>query len=313
MAVGTGLFGTVMDQAGVIIALPKIADHFVLDIPTAQWINLVFILSTSALIMPLGRLSDIVGGKRVYIASIFAFLVAAVVSGTAVVFPLLLVARVFQGLGVAGIQATSMAIMTAVFPERERGKALGLFMLVVGGGLTSGPVIGGLLVSEFGWRSVFFASVPLGLIALLSTQSVLESGKMSSIGEPGRFRFDWAGAGLSSGALISFLMGMTNGHRFGWGSSAIISTFIASIILLAVFVWWQLRASDPMLDLSFFRSRVFSMGISARFLLFLGSSVVFFLMPFYLIQVLGYEAGVAGLLTVPWAVGMGVMVSSAVG
>ena len=307
MAVGAGMFATVVDQSGVIIAVPKIADRFALDIPTAQWINLIFILSTSALIMPLGRLSDILGGKRVYMGSIFIFVVGAIASGTAVAFPVLLVTRAFQGIGVAGVSATSMAIMTSVFPERERGKAMGLFILLVGAGLSAGPVVGGVLVSEFGWRSVFFASVPFGLIALLSTQSVLDVGQVSSATKPGRFKFDWAGAGLSSGALVSFLLGMTNGHRFGWDSIVIISSFAASIVLMTVFVWWQLRAREPMLDLSLFRSRLFSMGISARLMLFLGGSAVFFLMPFYLIEVLGYEARVAGLLTVPSAVGMGVM------
>ena len=82
MAVGAGMFGTVVDQSGVIIAVPKIADRFALDIPTAQWINLIFILSTSALIMPLGRLSDILGGKRVYMGSIFIFVVGAIASGS---------------------------------------------------------------------------------------------------------------------------------------------------------------------------------------------------------------------------------------
>ncbi|MEE9199660.1 MAG: MFS transporter [Dehalococcoidia bacterium] len=306
-AVAIGLFVTVMDQSGVNIALPKIAEDFDLDLPTVQWITLSYVLSTAAIFMPVGRLSDMVGRKRVYIIGSMIFAGAAAIGGTAQVFPVLIVAKVIQGIGAAGIQANSMAMIADVFPEQERGKALGLYSTIIGTGLISGPIIGGLLVTGLGWRSVFFANIPVGLISLAIALIVLVNDAPLEKGGPRRLKFDWVGAGLSSAALVSFLLGMSNGHRFGWGSPPVLASLLIGPFLLVVFLWWQLRTSDPMLDLSFFRNRVFSMGVSARFVQFLGNSSIFFMMPFYLIQVLGFSARKAGLIMVPGAVCLAIM------
>ena len=119
--------------------------------------------------------------------------------------------------------------------------------------------------------------------------------------------FDWPGAALSSASLVSFLLAMTNGYRLGWASSPVVGGLVAATLLMALFLWWETRAEAPMLDLRFFRSKVFSMGVSARFLSFLAGSSIFFLMPFYLIVVLGHEASRAGLMMVPGSLAMAVM------
>ncbi|MCH7746183.1 MAG: MFS transporter, partial [Chloroflexi bacterium] len=167
-AISIGLFLTVLDQSGVNIALPQVADYFGADIPTVQWISLSYVLSTSVMLMPLGRLSDIIGRKRVYVAGFVVFVGAAVLAGSAQTFLLIIVAKIIQGAGSAAIQANGMAMITEVFSERERGKALGLYMAIIGTGAISGPIVGGVLVSALGWRAVFFASVPGGLAALVA-------------------------------------------------------------------------------------------------------------------------------------------------
>ena len=303
-AVATGVFVAVMDNTGVGIALPRIADHFNVDIPTVQWIPLSYVLSTSAMFMPIGRLSDMIGRKRVYLTGLLVFIGAAAVGGASPTFPLLIIAKIVQGIGAAGIQANGMAMIIEAFPEKERGKALGQHSATVGVGLIAGPAIGGLLVSGFGWRSVFFANVPIGLIALILALVVVKDGRALPAREARRFSFDWAGAGLSSGAFISFILGMTNAHRFGWDSPLIVACFLIAVALFAGFIWRELHTNDPMLDLSFFRSKAFSMGVSARFLFFLGTMSSFFLMPFYLIKVLNYEPKIAGLFMVPNAICM---------
>ena len=142
-AIAVGMFLTVMDQSGVNIALPRIAEHFDADIPTVQWITLGYVLSTSAMLMPMGRLSDMIGRRRVYIMGFVIFIAAAAFGGSSPSFSLLVVAKVLQGVGSAGIQANGMAMIAEVFPERERGKALGLYMTVIGTGSISGPIVGG--------------------------------------------------------------------------------------------------------------------------------------------------------------------------
>ena len=306
-AVGIGLLMSIMDQSGINIALPKIADHFNVDIPTVQWITLSYMLSTSAMFMPIGRLSDMIGRKRIFLTGLLIFMGAAAVGGASPVFPLMIVAKIVQGIGAAGIQANGMAMIIEAFPEREWGKALGQYITIIGLGIIAGPVIGGLLVSEFGWRLVFFANIPVGLIALVSVLAVVKG----EGGIPGkgtrRFSFDWAGAGLSSGALVCFLLGMANAHRFGWSSPPIIVSLLITAALLTAFIWWELHTSDPILDLSFFRNKLFSTGIAARLLFFLALSSVFFLMPFYLIKGLNYEPKIAGLFILPSAASLTIM------
>ena len=158
-SIAIGLFLTVLDQSGVNIALPRIAEEFGADIPTVQWISLSYVLATSATLMPLGRLSDMIGRKLVYVTGFVVFVGAAVLAGSADTFMLIIVAKVVQGVGSAAIQANGMAMVTQVFPERERGRALGLYMSIIGTGAISGPIVGGLLVTQLGWRAVFFASV----------------------------------------------------------------------------------------------------------------------------------------------------------
>lgn len=305
-AVALGLFLTVTDQSGITIALPRIAERFGADIPTAQWIALGFILSTSVMFMPVGRLSDIIGRTYVYIIGFGVFVAGAALGGTAQAFSVLVAAKIIQGVGVAGIEANGMAMVADIFPERERGKAIGLYMSIIGAGAVGGPVIGGTLVSLLGWRSVFFAGLCVGLVALAFATVVLRREGSRSAEQSSAANFDWLGAGLSSVALVCFLLSITNAHRLGWTSPAILAGFGGAALALGIFVWWERRASAPMLDLTFFSSRVFSLGVSARFLSFLGTSAVFFLMSFYLVQGLGYEPGIAGLLMVPGSIAIAV-------
>ena len=306
-AVAIGMFINVMDQSGINIALPEIADDFGADIPTVQWISLGYSLATSAMLMPMGRLSDMIGRKRIYLIGFSVFVALAIVGGTSQSLGILVAAKIVQGMGSAGVQANSMAFITEIFPDNERGKAMGLYMAIIGIGAISGPIVGGLLVSELGWRSIFFAGIPVSLIAMTSAALVLKNRTPQQAGQRRDSSFDWVGAALSAGALVTFLLAMTNAWKLGWTSVPIVAAFGSSILLLAGFIFWEMRTPEPMLDLALFRNRVFSYAIGARFTSFLGGSAVFFLMPFYLIQGLEYEARQAALILVPGALGMAIL------
>ncbi len=306
-AVAIGMFINVMDQSGINIALPRIADDFEADIPTVQWISLGYSLATSAMLMPMGRLSDMIGRKRVYLAGFAAFVVLAAVGGMTNSLAMLIAVKIAQGMGSAGVQANSMAFITEVFPDNQRGKAMGMYMAIIGIGAISGPMAGGLLVSEYGWRSIFFAGIPVSLLAIAAAALVLKGRTESQRANGGGSAFDWAGAALSSGALVAFLLAMTNAWKLGWTSPPILAGFGAALALVVAFIAWELRAPQPMLDLTLFKNRVFSMAISARFASFLGGSAIFFLMPFYLIQGLEYEPRIAALLLMPGALGMAIL------
>ncbi len=302
--VGIGIFGSVVDHGSVNIALPTVADDFSTDLPTVQWVVIAYTLTISALLLPMGRLSDLVGRKRIYMAGMAVFVAGAVLAGWSNSLPLLILARLLQGCGAGMTQGTGMAIITSSFPSEERGKAIGLLMTTVGVGMIAGPAVGGLLVDALGWRAVFIAAVPIGLTGLTAGWLVLQEPAGDREGAGRSPAFDWPGAALSTSALVAFLLGMTNGYRFGWESPLVLAALLAFVALMGAFVLWELRTPSPMLDLRLFGRRSFSLGVSANSLAFLGGSAVLVLMPFYLQKVLGFTPGEAGLITVPGAVCM---------
>ncbi len=304
-ALAIGTFASVVDHGSANVALPTIARHFQTDLPTIQWVVITYALTISALLLPMGRLSDLIGRKKVYIAGTLVLALGAAMSGLSPTLELLFPSRFLQGIGAAMTQGTGMAIITAAFPANEKGRAIGLIMTMVGVGAVAGPAVGGVVVDAFGWRAVFFLTLPLDLIGAAATLWVLRG--WPEVRETGDTRFDWLGAALSAGILVVLLVAMTTGNKAGWLSLPILGAFAGAAMMLGAFIWWELRTSAPMLDLRLFKGRTFSFGVSAAFLTFLGSSAVLFLMPFYLQNVLGYSAKTAGFVVVPGALCMAVL------
>ena len=196
-----------------------------------------------------------------------------------------------------------MAIVIEAFPEAERGKAVGSMMSIVGMGAIAGPAVGGFLVDALGWRSVFFANIPPMVIGTALGLAILVN--WVERGETGRGTgFDWLGAALSTGTLLILLLTITNGHRVGWTSPPILVASLVFLVSLGAFIWWERRCSSPLLELKFFHRPNFSFAVAAGFLIFLGSSGVMFLTPFYLQRVLGFSPREAGLVVVPGAICM---------
>lgn len=306
--VAIGTFMTVVDHGSVIIALPEIESHFSTDLPTVQWIILGYALAISVLLLPMGRLGDLVGRKQVYIGGLVIFVLAAALAGTSPSLNLLIGAKVLQGVGSAMIQGNGMATIISVFSGEERGKALGFHLSVVGTGAIAGPALGGILVSALGWRSVFFVNVPIGLITIAVSLLVLAGGtanrsprESSSLDRPS---FDWGGALLSAFALLALLLVVGNLNRMGWDSPAILIGALTGVSSLGVFIWWELRSAAPMLDLRLFRRKLVALGIAAGWIAFLGTSAARFMMPFYLQRVLEYSPRDIGLLMIPPALCM---------
>ncbi len=300
-----GVFASVVDHGSVIVALPSIAKALRIELPGVQWVVIGYALTISALLLPMGRLADMMGQKRVYILGSVILMVGAACAGMAPNLTTLLLARVLQGVGAAMTQGTGMAIMTSVFPSHERGRAIGLLMTTVGVGAVVGPAIGGFVVDLVHWRAVFFINIPLGLVGVAATLFVLRRWESERASKDSKF--DWLGAILSTGVLVSLLLGLTMAVNRGWMSIPILAAFVLSAGMFVAFIWWELRTTAPMFDLRFFRDRIFSCGVSAGFLTFLGQSSVLFLMPFYLQNVLGYSPKIAGLAVMPGALCMAIM------
>jgi EmrB/QacA subfamily drug resistance transporter len=292
-AIGIGTFMSALDGSVVNTILPVIRTFFSSDIAAVEWVVVIYLLVVSSLLLTFGRLGDLRGQKNIYVSGFLIFLAASALCGLAPSVTLLIIARGIQAMGAAMLFANSPAILTKTFPPQQRGQALGMQATMTYLGLTAGPSLGGWLAQAFGWRAVFYINVPIGLIAFGLSLAFIPAEKPAA----GRTeRFDWAGALLFSAGLVALLLGLNEGHAWGWTSPAILGCLGSALILLGVFIWVEARTPSPMLDLSLFRQRIFSAGAASALLNYICLYSVLFLMPFYLIQGRGLNPAQAGLL-----------------
>ncbi|MDI3298733.1 MAG: MFS transporter [Bacillota bacterium] len=273
------------------VIMPVIAHQYGVGLAAVSWVVMVYLLVIGSTLLGFGRLGDMWGYRRIFRAGILVFTAGSAMSGAAPTFSLLLVARVIQALGAAMFMAVGPAILTAVFPAQERGRALGLNGMAIAAGLALGPTLGGTLTDLSNWRSVFYINLPIGLAALVWTGRVLPEGERG-----GGERFDLPGSLLALLSLGALLLAASEGESWGWGSPAILSATAVGLVVGLLFVLWELRVPEPMLDLTLFRSRTFSAASAAGLLSFMTQFVLTFLMPFYLQQLLGLDPLHAGLV-----------------
>ena len=308
--IATGTFFSVVDHGSVLIALPGVEAHFDATLESVQWVVVAYALVISVLLLPMGRLGDVIGRRRVYLIGTAIFVIASLGAGLSGNLWLLIIMRALQGIGAGMVQGCGMGMMLAAFPDSERGKALGMHLSVVGLGAIAGPAMGGFLVAWLGWQSVFFVNVPAGCLVLLLSWPLLERGEAA-----GQYRrgpgpaaaFDWLGAAVSGVILLALLLVVGNGNGLGWQSPPVIIGAVLVVLLTAVFIRWELRTPAPMLELRLFANRIFGLGIAAAWLSFFGSSAARFMMPFYLQRVLGYAPEQVGLMMIPAALCMVVL------
>jgi EmrB/QacA subfamily drug resistance transporter len=292
-AVSVGAFISTLSGSIVNISLPTIADQLGVGISDVEWIVVAYLLTAGSLLLTFGRLGDIVGYKKIYIGGFALFTVASVLCGLAQSAEELAVLRVLQGVGFGMIQALAPAIVTAVFPPSERGKALGLTAVSISLGLTVGPTLGGVLTEWASWRWIFFINVPIGLFGVLWSWRVLPTGR----GE--EQRFDLPGAVLAGAAMFCLLLVLAEGESWGWGSARTVGMLGAFAVLGAAFAATELRVPQPMYDLRLFAIRTFSAGNASLLVAFMALFVAIFLMPFFLQRGQGFSVLKAGLLLTP--------------
>ena len=233
-AVALGTITSVINHGSMSVALPTIAQHFGADLATAQWVVIAEGLAISALILPMGRLSDIVGRKRVYFTGLVVFAGAALMAAGSQSIIALIGFKAVQGLGAAMTQGTGMAMVTSVFPAEERGKGIGSHASVVGTGGVLGPVIGGFLITAFDWRWVFYVNVLMGICAMAAVLLLIRSDAFRQ--DSRDQRYDFPGAALSTAVLLTFLLAVSNGSRMGWTSAPIVAAALGFVGFLSAFI-----------------------------------------------------------------------------
>lgn len=289
-----GAFMTPFDGTIVSVSLPSIAEGLKMDYQSVIWVPTVYLVVLTVLLLSIGRLSDSRGRKPIFVAGFAVFVTASFLCARASSGTELIAFRAVQGAGAACMGATSTAIVTNAFPSTERGKALGINTMSVYVGLSMGPSLGGFLTFAYGWRSIFYVNVPIGLLVIVLALAKLK--EPSVVGS--RKGFDLLGAGAFSAGLVALLAGLTLGDSMGWETPFIVGLLVAGGVLLASFVVIERRKGErAMLDLSLFAgNRLFAAANFSALLNYTSYFGVSFFISFYLQRVLGYDPLRTGLV-----------------
>jgi EmrB/QacA subfamily drug resistance transporter len=285
--------------SSVNVALPTIGKEFSMDAVLLSWVAMSYLLAAAIFLVPFGKIADIYGRKKIFLAGIIIYTSSSLFSGLSRSGAFLIFFRVAQGIGASMIFGTSGAILTSVFPAGERGKIFGINAMAVYMGLCIGPFIGGLLTERFGWRSIFFVNVPVGLMIILAVLWKLK-GEWAEAKEE---KFDTAGAVIYSFAL-TFLM-------YGFSSLADPSGkwfTLMGLAGIAFFIRWELKAKHPVLEIRLFRhNAVFAFSNAAALINYSATFAVGFLLSLYFQYIKGFSPGKAGLILVSQPVVMAIL------
>jgi EmrB/QacA subfamily drug resistance transporter len=298
IAVALATFMTYLDNNIVNVALPVIQRDLHLSTAGLEWIVSGYILVFASLLLAGGRLADVYGRRRLFAIGLIIFTVASFVAGLAGSADVLVAARAVQGLGAALLTPTTLAIISATYPDpRERNMAVGVWSAVGALALALGPLLGGLISDHLSWGWIFFINVPVGIATLaLGLWAISESRESSA-----PRRLDMPGVVLSSVALFGLTYSLIEGHDRGWTSPIILGGFLLAATLGLAFVWREQHTAEPMVAMSLFRERVFSGGLIALIMWGFGIFGIYFFTSLYLQNVLGFSPTEAGAAFVPMA------------
>jgi EmrB/QacA subfamily drug resistance transporter len=292
------LFMVMLDNTVVNIALPAIRSQFDASISNLSWTVNAYTLVFGVLLVTGGRLGDVFGRKRMFLAGVVVFTLGSIGAGLSQSIDQLIVFRGVQGVGAAFLMPGSLSIITNAFQGPERGRALGLWAGISGLALGMGPVLGGLLVEKAGWEWIFFLNVPVALIAIpVTIYAVQESRDPAAVR-----RVDFAGILTLTVGLGALVLALVQANDYGWTSTRILTEFVIAAVGLTAFGLLQWRQSDPMLDLSFFRNRTFNAGNATAFLVTFSMFATFFFLTIYMQTILGLSALETGVRFLPMTI-----------
>jgi EmrB/QacA subfamily drug resistance transporter len=297
-AVAFGLFMIMLDNTIVNVALPSIQRSLHMSISSLEWIVTAYALTFAALLITGGKLGDLFGRRRLFILGLAVFTLASLACGLAPNAGFLIGARAVQGVGAALMNPATLSIITATFPPKERGQAIGIWAGVSALALAIGPLIGGLIVDNINWHWIFYVNVPVGVVGIIVSRWVIAESRDTSHEQS----IDLPGLVTSGGALLALSYALIEGNQRGWGSPEIIGLFVGAVVLFAVFIWLELRQRLPMLDLDLFKIGSFAGANIVAMLVSLGMFGVFFFISLYVQNVLGYSPTKAGAIFLPMTV-----------
>lgn len=281
-----------LDSTIVSVSLPEIAQDLGMNYAEIIWVPTAYLVTLAVMILVMGRVSDLYGRKRIFIAGFGIFTFGSLLCSLATSGNELVLFRILQGFGAACFGATSTAIVTETYPSQERGKALGINAMAVYIGLSLGPPLGGVLTDTLGWRSIFWVTVPIGMVVIALAQYKLKTVRP----EERKVRFDVPGLFLFATTLVSLLVALTLGEQLGWASFEIIGLFAICVVGFVLFVYVEsVKGESALLDPKLFtKNRLFAAANISAFLNYTSFFGVTFMISFYLQRVLGMSVLEAG-------------------
>src|SRR5436309_1915290 len=290
-------FMTTLDGSIVNIGLPSIARTFHAGISGAtEWIIIGYLVVIAAVLLTFGRLADMIGRKPIFLTGLIVFILGSALSGLAPSLLLLILARLFQGIGGALIFSVNVAMITSAFPSHERGLALGLNAVVVSLGVAAGPTIGGIITQFLTWRWIFYVNVPICLLVLLAAFYFYHEQRPR---REQRERFDPLGAIVLAIGLAALTLGLSFGQEWGWLSLGTLATLGTSVVMLSAGVYVESHVEHPILNLGLLSNRVFAFANISFILCMMALFAPGFLLPFYFEQLRGFSTIQTGLMLTP--------------
>jgi EmrB/QacA subfamily drug resistance transporter len=276
--------------SSVNVALPAIQKEFNADAVQLSWIATALLLAVAVTLVPAGRIADIHGRKKIFTWGLSLYTLASLLAAFASSIEMLILFRIFQGIGSAMFLTTGMAIITSIFPPKKRGKAIGIYVSAVYIGLSMGPFVGGILTQNIGWRSLFVIVVPMGVLSILITLKYLKGEWADARGEP----LDVAGSVLYGIAILAWVYGASL-----LPSKTALYLMVAGTICMGIFVWQELRVRYPVVEVRLFsRNKLFTFSSLAAMIHYAATFAVTFLISLYLQYIKGLSPQTAGMIIV---------------
>jgi len=276
--------------SSVNVALPAIQKEFNADAVQLSWIATALLLAVAVTLVPAGRIADIHGRKKIFTWGLSLYTLASLLAAFAGSIEMLILCRVFQGIGSAMFLTTGMAIITSIFPPKKRGKAIGVYVSAVYIGLSMGPFVGGIMTQNIGWRSLFVIVLPMGVLSILITLKYLKGEWADARGEP----LDIAGSVLYGIAILAWVYGASL-----LPSKTALYLMVAGTICLGIFVWQELRVRYPVVEVRLFsRNKLFTFSSLAAMIHYAATFAVTFLISLYLQYIKGLSPQTAGMIIV---------------
>jgi EmrB/QacA subfamily drug resistance transporter len=297
-AVAFGLFMIMLDNTVVNVALPTMEKDLHVSQARLEWVVVSYALTFAALLITGGKLGDMFGRRRLFVIGLAIFTASSLACGLANTAGFLIGARAVQGVGAALMSPATLSIITATFPPKERGQAIGIWAGVSALALAIGPLVGGVIVENINWNWIFFINVPVGILGIVASQIFIRESRDTSHEQ----RLDLPGLATSALGLFALSYALIEGNGKGWTSPEIIGFFVAAVVLLVAFVLLELRQRLPMLDLSLFKIGSFSGANTVAMLVSMGMFGVFFFVSLYIQNILGYSPTQAGAMFLPMTV-----------